>query len=147
MPLKAVHRWACGTHETSMWRPWADNHPRCRLYGDTDELARVWVEGWNDAHAQILPHELARFRTLSYLRARLAGSLADTSVAASDGRPVGFAMVKKDELDQLYVRGKLVVPVLPPLCCPTHWTGLGGQGTAAPGSPRDRKPSRGKVLS
>jgi hypothetical protein len=49
--------------------------------GDIDELACVWVEGWNDAHAQILPPELARFRTLSYLRARLAGSLADTSVA------------------------------------------------------------------
>jgi GNAT superfamily N-acetyltransferase len=76
---------------------------RDAAFGDIDELASTWFEGWNEAHAQIVPPELARFRTLSDLRARLDGSLTNTSVAVSDGRPVGFAMVKKDEMDQLYV--------------------------------------------
>lgn len=71
--------------------------------GDIDALASIWVEGWNDAHSQILPPELSRFRTLCDLRDRLAGNIANTIVAVSEGRPVGFAMVKKDELDQLYV--------------------------------------------
>jgi ribosomal protein S18 acetylase RimI-like enzyme len=70
---------------------------------EVDALATIWFEGWNDAHARILPPELARFRTLGDLRARLSGNLENTIVATSQDSLVGLAMMKKDELDQLYV--------------------------------------------
>jgi GNAT superfamily N-acetyltransferase len=70
---------------------------------EVDALARIWFEGWNDAHARILPPELARFRTLGDFRARLSANLENTIVATSEDSLVGLAMIKKDELDQLYV--------------------------------------------
>lgn len=70
---------------------------------EVDIVAGIWLEGWIDAHGDILPADLVRFRTLDSFRARLLAGLDQTSIAVLDGRPVGFAMVKGDELDQLYV--------------------------------------------
>jgi ribosomal protein S18 acetylase RimI-like enzyme len=66
-------------------------------------LARLWHDGWQDAHARILPAELARHRTLESFRKRLIDNLAHTRVSGPLGRPAGFCMLKQDELYQLYV--------------------------------------------
>jgi ribosomal protein S18 acetylase RimI-like enzyme len=66
-------------------------------------LARLWYDGWQDAHAQILPAELARFRTLESFDERLRAALADVRVMGPVGAPAGFCMIKGDELYQLYV--------------------------------------------
>lgn len=71
--------------------------------GDVETVASIWMEGWIDAHGDILPAELARLRTLESFRARLLAGLDKISIAVLDGRPVGFSMVKGAELDQLYV--------------------------------------------
>jgi ribosomal protein S18 acetylase RimI-like enzyme len=71
--------------------------------GDIDHLARVWYDGWQDAHARVLPAELARARTLESLRGRLAEALPTVRVVGPLGAPVGFCMLKGDELYQLYV--------------------------------------------
>ena len=70
---------------------------------DIDALTRVWYDGWHDAHAQIVPPELTRLRTLENFRQRLEDALSDVRVAGPSGAPVGFSMVKEDELYQLYV--------------------------------------------
>jgi GNAT superfamily N-acetyltransferase len=70
---------------------------------DIDHLARVWYDGWQDAHARILPAELAQARTLESFRARMAEALPDVRVIGAAGAPVGFCMLKGDELYQLYV--------------------------------------------
>lgn len=70
---------------------------------ELDWLGRLWHQGWQDAHALILPAELARLRSLEDFRRRLEEGLADVRVAGPKGRPVGFCMVRDDELDQLYV--------------------------------------------
>lgn len=70
---------------------------------DLEVLAQIWIEGWADAHDGLLPLELGRLRTLQDFRQRLFVGLESTIVAVVDGRPVGFAMVRHDELDQLYV--------------------------------------------
>jgi GNAT superfamily N-acetyltransferase len=70
---------------------------------EIDGLARLWFDGWQDAHARILPKELARHRTLNSFRERLAASLPNVRVAGSCGSPIGFALIKDDELNQLYV--------------------------------------------
>lgn len=69
-------------------------------------LAQLWLEGWRDAHADIVPEELARLRTLKSFHDRLQAALADVRVAGAVGAPIGFTIVKGDELYQLYVAAR-----------------------------------------
>ena len=66
-------------------------------------LARIWYDGWQDAHARILPDELKRVRTLQSFADRLRAALADVRVAGPPGAPIGLCIIKGDELYQLYV--------------------------------------------
>ena len=66
-------------------------------------LAKLWFDGWQDAHAEILPEELARIRTLESFRQRLQAALPDLRVAGPRGAPLGLCIIKGDELYQLYV--------------------------------------------
>ncbi len=70
---------------------------------EIDQLAAIWYDGWQDAHAPIMPAELARLRTRDSFRERLGAALADVSVAGAPGSPVGFCILKGDELYQMYV--------------------------------------------
>lgn len=70
---------------------------------DLDRLATIWYDGWQDAHAEILPVELKRLRTLESFRDRLQAALANTRVAELSGDVVGFCILKGDELYQLFV--------------------------------------------
>ena len=70
---------------------------------EIDHLAKVWYDGWQDAHARILPAELTRIRTLESFRDRLQAALASVRVVGPFPTPVGFCMLKGDELYQLYV--------------------------------------------
>lgn len=70
---------------------------------EIDHLAKVWFDGWNDAHARIVPAELARLRTLESFRDRLEAALPHVRVVGPFGAPLGFCIVKDDELYQLFV--------------------------------------------
>jgi GNAT superfamily N-acetyltransferase len=70
---------------------------------EIDELAQLWCDGWQDAHARILPAELAQYRTQESFKQRLRAALTSVRVAGATGRPVGFSMIRDDELYQLYV--------------------------------------------
>jgi ribosomal protein S18 acetylase RimI-like enzyme len=70
---------------------------------ELDQLAHLWYDGWRDAHGQILPAELARHRTLESFRERLEVAFPGVRVVGALGEPIGFHMVKDDELYQLYV--------------------------------------------
>jgi GNAT superfamily N-acetyltransferase len=70
---------------------------------ELDHLARVWHEGWHEAHAPIVPADLTRLRTLESFRHRLEEALADIRVVGPNGVPAGFCIVKGDELYQLFV--------------------------------------------
>jgi ribosomal protein S18 acetylase RimI-like enzyme len=67
------------------------------------QLAKLWYDGWQDAHAQIVPAELTRARTLESFRHRLEAALPKVRVVGSLGEPLGFTIVKDDELYQLFV--------------------------------------------
>ena len=66
-------------------------------------LARIWHDGWQDAHAAILPEALKRIRTLESFERRLGEALASTRVVGRVGAAAGLCMMKGDELNQLYV--------------------------------------------
>lgn len=70
---------------------------------EVDLLAQLWYDGWQDAHAGVVPDELRRRRTLERFRDRLQAGLAQVRVAGPEGAPLGFHWIKGDELDQLYV--------------------------------------------
>src|SRR5688500_13890280 len=70
---------------------------------ELDLLAKLWYDAWQDAHARILPEALARLRTLENFRERLQADFAHVRVAGAPGAPIGFCVVKKDELYQLFV--------------------------------------------
>lgn len=83
---------------------------------EIDHLARLWFDGWQDAHAEILPEKLKELRTLGSFRERMRAALGNVRVAGPVGAPTGFCMLKDDELYQLYVsaqaRGLGVAAVL-----------------------------------
>ena len=70
---------------------------------EIDALAKVWYEGWHDAHAAIVPAELTRVRTLESFRQRIREALPDVRVVGPPGAPVGFHLVRGAELYQLFV--------------------------------------------
>jgi ribosomal protein S18 acetylase RimI-like enzyme len=70
---------------------------------ELDRLATLWYDGWQDAHAAIVPAELTRLRTLSSFRERLQHALPYIRVIGPPGEPAGFSIVKDDELYQLFV--------------------------------------------
>lgn len=70
---------------------------------DVDRLAEIWYEGWQDAHAALLPDELKQLRTPESFRERLLQRLASTRLAELDGEVVGFCTLKDDELYQLFI--------------------------------------------
>lgn len=77
---------------------------------EIEALAQLWFDGWQDAHADILPRELKRLRTLESFGDRLRNLLPQVRTAGPDGEPLGLAAIRDDELYQLYVgdaaRGK-----------------------------------------
>lgn len=83
---------------------------------EIDRLADIWHAGWRDAHAAILPAELARLRTRESFALRLCDALDTVRVAGIPGRPIGFCMTRADELHQLFVspegRGKGIAAAL-----------------------------------
>jgi GNAT superfamily N-acetyltransferase len=76
---------------------------RFAVASELDRLARVWYDAWRDAHAMIVPPELVQRRTLASFRMRLEVALPSVRVVGPPGAPVGFCIVRRDELDQLFV--------------------------------------------
>ena len=73
---------------------------------ELDELATVWYQAWRDGHELVVPAELTRRRTRERFRDRLKAALAKVRVVGPVGAPVGFSMLKGDELNQLFVSAR-----------------------------------------
>jgi GNAT superfamily N-acetyltransferase len=70
---------------------------------ELEQLAGIWYDAWQDAHAEILPVELARLRSLQSFEDRLREALPHVRTAGPVGTPVAFCIIKNDQLYQLYV--------------------------------------------
>ena len=70
---------------------------------EINHLAQLWFDGWHEAHAQIVPIELTRLRTLESFRDRLQAALPQIRVVGPFRSPLGFSVLKGDELYQLFV--------------------------------------------
>lgn len=80
------------------------------------QLARLWLDGWQDAHAHIVPAELAKVRTLPAFEQRLLAAPSGVRVAGVAGAPIAFYLLKGAELYQFYVssnaRGSGIAAIL-----------------------------------
>jgi GNAT superfamily N-acetyltransferase len=81
-------------------------HVRAAEEAEIGRLARIWYDGWHDAHAQIVPAELTQARTLESFRDRLHPALPRVRVvglyqlfvsAKSRGSGVAAALVADAE--------------------------------------------------
>jgi ribosomal protein S18 acetylase RimI-like enzyme len=70
---------------------------------EINHLAWLWYDGWHEVHAPLVPPELTRLRTLESFRERLQAALPNIHVAGPLGAPVGFCVLKGEELYQLFV--------------------------------------------
>ncbi|MXQ08758.1 GNAT family N-acetyltransferase [Alphaproteobacteria bacterium GH1-50] len=73
---------------------------------DLGPLAKLWHDGWHEAHAAHVPAELVRHRTPETFAARLARYGDRLRTAGPSGAPLGFCVVTGDEIDQLFVSDK-----------------------------------------
>lgn len=72
---------------------------------DLAPLARLWREGWLDAHRSIVPAALVALRTPESFLERMAAALPRARVLGPVGAPLGFHLIKDDELNQFYLAG------------------------------------------
>lgn len=83
---------------------------------DLGPLARLWWQGWRDAHLPLVPKALVTRRTLDSFIVRMAVALPRVRTVGPVGAPLGFHLVKGEELSQLYVdeeyRGAGIAPLL-----------------------------------
>jgi len=70
---------------------------------DLKPLARLWWSGWRDGHEGLLPEALKRLRTLESFERRMAAALPGVRVLGPVGAPLGFHLLKDDELYQFYL--------------------------------------------
>lgn len=70
---------------------------------EIDALAHIWHEGWHESHAALVPAELTQLRTVENFRDRLRAALPEIRVIGLPGAPIGFSVLKADELYQLFV--------------------------------------------
>ena len=70
---------------------------------DVPGLARLWHDGWHEAHAAYTPPALTRLRSVEDFARRLRDALPDTRMAGPALRPLGFCAIRDDELYQLFV--------------------------------------------
>lgn len=76
---------------------------RDAVSGDLDDLARLWFDSWQDAHAELLPKDLIRARTPERFRERLERHAVDLRLAVRDADVCGFSLILGDELNPFYV--------------------------------------------
>ena len=76
--------------------------PRRPLPSEHAALARLWHEGWHEAHAAHVPAALTRLRTLADFQRRVPDMPGLRTIGA-EGAPLGLCSVRGSEMHQLFV--------------------------------------------
>ncbi|WP_193222055.1 N-acetyltransferase [Amylibacter sp. SFDW26] len=77
--------------------------PRKTTQSELPALAQLWYDGWQTAHAAHVPASLTEIRTLDSFEKRLAAGMNAIRVIGDTGTPLGFCMVKENEIYQIFV--------------------------------------------
>ena len=77
--------------------------PRPAVEADFAPAARLWADGWAEAHIAHVPEALTRLRTVEDFERRLRGFGDGLRVAGPEGAPFGLCVVRGHLLDQIFV--------------------------------------------
>jgi len=67
------------------------------------EAVPIWVTGWTQGHAAVVPQELIALRTPESFRKRFEALVPNTRILIHEGAIVGFCMIRDAEVYQMYV--------------------------------------------
>ena len=70
---------------------------------DIPALTTLWLDGWLEAHAAIVPAELTALRTKNSFADRLTRDLSTARVGTIERKLAGFHIIKDAEIYQFYV--------------------------------------------
>jgi GNAT superfamily N-acetyltransferase len=70
---------------------------------DHQSMVKIWYRGWQDAHRGRVPDSLLAHRRIADFRSLVTTRLPFTTIAQIGSHPVGFVVVKTDEVEQIYV--------------------------------------------
>lgn len=70
---------------------------------DVVQTAKLWEQGWRDAHIDIVPKGLAVLRTEQSFLERLTTDMGNTRVGRNQSDILGFCTVHGNEIYQMYV--------------------------------------------
>ena len=73
---------------------------------DLSALARLWFDGWTEAHRDHVPEGLTALRTNDAFHTRLINFADLLRMAGTAEEPLGLCAIKENEIDQLYVSPK-----------------------------------------
>ncbi len=73
---------------------------------DVAAVARIWHTGWQDGHLGHVPAALLPYRREEHFTSRTQSRIGSMWVAEASGEPVGFVVVKGDEVEQIFVDRK-----------------------------------------
>lgn len=66
-------------------------------------LAKLWHDGWQEAHADHVPDALIALRSLDSFAKRFVDMLPTTCTIGAVSDPIGFCAVRENEIYQMYV--------------------------------------------
>lgn len=120
--LAALAREALGQSATDLWREAGELYQDANVEAGVEEVARrlglatriaepgeipllaaLWRQGWLDAHSAIVPDTLVTLRTPESFAERMATALPRVRALGPVGAPLGFYLLKDDELNQFYL--------------------------------------------
>jgi GNAT superfamily N-acetyltransferase len=70
---------------------------------DMATVADIWHAAWHTSHPGHVPNGLTAARSLAAFHERTPARVADTTVAVVDDEVVGFIMIDRDEVEQVFV--------------------------------------------
>jgi len=70
---------------------------------DRQDLLKVWHQGWHDAHANLVPPHILKYRTPEHFSIWLSQTPDTFYVAGNTSSLLGFVSTKDAELVKLYV--------------------------------------------
>jgi GNAT superfamily N-acetyltransferase len=80
---------------------------RPALPEDVAVVARIWFDGWRDAHLREVPEEVVAARGTDSFRERTENAIHRIVVAELQTGIAAFTMVDDDKLEQIYVAAPL----------------------------------------
>lgn len=67
------------------------------------QMIKIWHDGWHEAHAELVPKSILKFRDYIHFWEWLRSSSSEFFVGTEENWVIGFIAIKGSEVDKLFV--------------------------------------------